>query len=261
MQLAQMAWMEIQALDRSTVVIAPFGAMEQHGPHLAMQTDSLIAGELARRVDDACGGRLLVLPAQWLGLSLHHMEFCGTLSASVDTYINMASEILGSIAQAGFRKIIALNAHGGNVSALDVALTKSRTRHPESRILHVTYWNLARQRLAELRESAAGGMGHACELETSLVLAVDPALVRMDKAKPDGRWAVPAYFAQDMLIGGAVSTARWFNEVSEEGAVGDPRPASAAKGEIFFAAIVQSLADLVVSFERGDVDTFRKVGC
>jgi creatinine amidohydrolase len=260
MQIADMTWMGVDALDRSTVVIAPFGAMEQHGPHLPMQTDALIAAELAGRLDAAHGGRLLVLPAQWLGLSLHHIDFSGTLSASVDTYINMAAEILGSIAQAGFRKIIALNAHGGNVSALDVALTKCRVQHPEARIIHVTYWNVARAALAELRESAIGGMGHACELETSLVLSLNPALVRQDKVMPDGQWSVAPFFAQDMLVGGAATTARWFKEISGNGGVGDPRTASADKGSRFFDAIVRELSKVVTAFESGEVDHFRRVG-
>src|SRR5512147_1122980 len=181
MQLAEMTWQEVNELARSTVVIIPFGAMEQHGPHLPLETDSLIAAELSQRLDRECGNRLLVMPTQWLGLSTHHMSFSGTITASVDTYLDLATEIIGSIAQAGFEKILVLNAHGGNASALDVVLTKCRILYPHSRIVHVTYWNAAVKGLSELRESQLGGMGHACELETSLLLAAKPGVVKKDR--------------------------------------------------------------------------------
>jgi creatinine amidohydrolase len=181
MVLAEMTWQQVAGLDRSTLVVATFGAMEQHGQHLPLETDALIGSELARRLDQHCGGRLLILPTQWLGLSTHHMSFPGTISASVETYLSLASEMIGSIAAAGFKKVLVLNSHGGNVSALDVVLTKCRIKYPETRVVLVTYWNAAATELKALRESAEGGMGHACELETSLLLAAKPQVVQKDK--------------------------------------------------------------------------------
>jgi creatinine amidohydrolase len=260
MFLSEMTWQEVNALDRSTIVLAQFGAMEQHGAHLPLETDTLIGREIARRLDAAFNGRLLVLPAQWLGLSTHHMAFSGTISASVETYLLMVSEILGSIAQAGFGKFIVLNSHGGNMSALDVVLTKCRNQYPASRMVAVTYWNAAAEELRTMRESAEGGMGHACELETSLVLATRPELVRTDRIAPDGRWAMSRFLAKDMLSGGSASVSRTFSEISTNGGVGDPRTASAEKGERFFAAIVNQLGELVRDLESGRIDEFRDVG-
>src|SRR6266567_5876313 len=238
MFLAERTWQQVHALDRSTVVLVPFGAMEQHGLHLPLETDSLIATELARRVDEECNRRLLVLPTQWLGLSTHHMSFDGTISASVETYLAFATEIIGSIAHAGFQKVLVLNAHGGNVSALDVVLTKCRLLYPEVRIVLVTYWNAAAQGIAAIRESRPGGMGHACELETSLVLAAKPNVVLTERLEPDGRWSQSEFLAKDMLLGGSASMSRTFAEISHSGAVGDPTTASAEKGQRFFEAIV-----------------------
>lgn len=260
MLLQEMTWQEINALDRSTIVIATFGAVEQHGTHLPLDTDALIGREIARRLDAACGGRLLILPTQWLGLSLHHMSFSGTLTASVDTYLAMAFDLLGSVAQAGFQKIMVLNSHGGNVSALDLVLTKCREQYPKTRMIGVTYWNAAAAQLNALRESAVGGMGHACELETSLVLAVRPDLVRGEHVSPDGRQTLSEFLGKDMLVGGSVSISRHFSEISEHGAVGDPRTASAEKGERFFEAIVTRLAKLVNEIESGQLDEFRPIG-
>jgi creatinine amidohydrolase len=260
MFLPEMTWQQVDELDRSTVVVVPFGAMEQHGAYLPLETDTLIGQELARRLDEKCNGRLLILPCQWLGLSTHHMNFPGTLSALVDTYLALAGDILGSIAQAGFKKILVLNSHGGNVSALDLVLTKCKLLYPDARIVLVTYWNAAAPLLRTMRESAEGGMGHAGELETSLLLAVKPKVVRAGRMQPDGKWPTSTFLAKDMLVGGSASVSRTFAEISNLGAVGDPRTASAEKGERFFAAVVTSLAELVNDLESGKIDQFRPVG-
>jgi creatinine amidohydrolase len=260
MRLAEMTWQEVNALERTTVVLVPFGALEQHGAHLTLETDALIAERLATRLDEVSYGRLLVLPVQWMGLSTHHMSFSGTISASVETYLAMASEIIGSIAQAGFQKILVLNAHGGNASALDVVLTKLRLVYPTTRIILSTYWNIAAEQLRGIRESGEGGMGHACELETSLILAEKPSSVRTESMHPDGRWPASRFLAKDMLTGGPVSVSRSFAEISALGAVGDPRTASAEKGEKFFNAIVGQLHALIQDIETGKLEDFRAVG-
>ncbi len=260
MYLAEMTWQDVDALDRGTIVLASFGAMEQHGRYLPLETDALIGAELSRRLDEVCGGRLLVLPTQWLGLSTHHMGFAGTISASVDTYLALASEIIGSIAQAGFTKILVLNSHGGNASALDVVLTKLRISHPAARIVLVTYWNIAAEQLRALRGSAEGGMGHAGELETSLLLAAKPECVHSGRLEADGRWATSAFLAKDMLTAGPASVSRTFAEISTHGGVGDPRTASAEKGQMFFSAILSRLQRLVQDLESGKIDEFRSVG-
>jgi creatinine amidohydrolase len=250
MLLSEMTWKDIAALDRSTIVVVPFGATEQHGLHLPLETDTLIGRELSTRLDNACNGRLLVLPTQWLGLSTHHMTFPGTLTASVETYLALATEIIGSIVHAGFQTVLVLNSHGGNASILDVVLTKLRTQHPQARITLVTYWNIARAQIGRLRESAVGGMGHACELETSLLLAAKPGLVRKELMQPDGRWSSSSFAARDMLAPGSASVSRSFDEISENGAVGDPSTASARKGELLFAAIVEQLVRVVHELEQ-----------
>ena len=259
MQLQHMTWQEIDRLDRNTVVVAQFGAMEQHGLHLPMNTDALIGAAVASRLDEACGDRLLVLPTQWLGLSTHHMHFAGTLTVSPEAFFAMAFEIVSSIASAGFRNILILNSHGGNGSALDVVLTKCRSAFPKHVFVGVTYWNAAREELQALRESATGGMGHACELETSLVMAEQPQLVRSELIAPDGRWPTSTFLAKDMLHGGAASMGNTFDQLSTHGAVGDPRTASAAKGEAFYAAIVQRLVQLVAEMESGAIVTLQSV--
>jgi creatinine amidohydrolase len=124
----------------------------------------------------------------------------------------------------------------------------------------VSYWNIAAQQLAAFRESAEGGMGHACELETSLLMAEKPAVVRMDRMEPDGRWPTSRFLDKDMLACGSASVSRAFSEISTDGGLGDPRTASADKGRKFFDAIVGQLRDLVRDLESGRIDEFRPAG-
>ena len=110
------------------------------------------------------------------------------------------------------------------------------------------------------RESAEGGMGHACELETSLMLAAKPKVVRTEFVDADGAWPCSRFLAKDMLAGGAASVSRTFAEISTHGGVGDPRTASADKGRKFFEAVVSQLVQLVKDLESGEIDKFRSVG-
>ena len=253
MQLEDMTWQEIDQLSRDTIVVAQFGAVEQHGLHLPMKTDACIGAAIAARLDEACGNRLLVLPTQWLGVSTHHMAFPGTLTLSPEAFIAMSFDLINSIASAGFKKILVLNSHGGNASALDVVMTKCKASYPKHLFVGVTYWNAAAKDLRPLRESAVGGMGHGGELETSLVLAEQPDLVRSEFLQPSGSWPTSTFLAKDMLQGGVASMAVTFDQISKHGAVGDPRTATAEKGEIFYTAIVRNLFDLVVEMESGDI--------
>ena len=111
-----------------------------------------------------------------------------------------------------------------------------------------------------LRESAVGGMGHACELETSLILAERPELVHERLFSPDGRWPRSRFMAKDMLHPGKASLAATFDELSENGTVGDPRTASAEKGKAFFSTIIHGLSELVTEMEDGSIKHFNAVG-
>jgi creatinine amidohydrolase len=251
MHLAEMTWAEVNVLPRTALVVAPFGATEQHSLHLPLQTDTLIGVELARRLDTACGGRLLVLPAQWLGFSPHHMDFAGTITASATTYIEMVAETLDSLAAAGFGKFMLLNSHGGNAAILQVALARFREKRPRAHAAMVTYWHVAAEQITALRESAPGGMGHACELETSLIMAARQDLVRAAKIARDGSAPESQFLWKDMLKPGSVTVWSNFSEFTKHGGSGDPTSASAEKGEQLFAAIVSRLRELVEEIERG----------
>src|SRR6185503_14028846 len=106
MQLAELTWPAIQALNKDTPVVFPVAALEQHGHHLPVFTDSLLLGEIIRRVSDPMGDRVLFAPLQWLGNSDHHLDFPGTLSASPRTHLDLLGGLLENFIQHGFRRLV-----------------------------------------------------------------------------------------------------------------------------------------------------------
>jgi creatinine amidohydrolase len=116
MLLPEMTWPEIGNLSRDIPVVVPVAALEQHGHHMPVFTDSLLVGEVVRRVGAAMADRVLIAPLMWLGNSHHHMDFPGTLSASPRVYLDLLNDLAESLIAHGFRRIVFINGHGGNIS-------------------------------------------------------------------------------------------------------------------------------------------------
>ncbi len=245
-KLYESTWQEVENLPReTTVTILPFAAIEQHGPHLPIGTDSLITAGLADALDGRMPEKVLILPVQRFGSSPHHMVFSGSLTLTSRTFLDVAVELAGSLHHHGFRRGILLNGHGGNQALLDVATQEIRLKFPDFRIVHATYWVLAAERFAQIRESPPGGMGHAGEMETSIVLHLRPDLERSELAGPDGIEARSRFDHKDMLEPARVGQFRFWNEMSAKGVLGDPATASAEKGKRFLDAATDALVELV----------------
>ncbi len=248
---------EIDRLDRdSTVVLAPIGSIEQHGRHMPLGTDSMLAHAVALGAAERVEGTI-VLPPPWYGFSPHHMRFPGTVTLTVPTLIALIEDIVGSVVAHGFRRIALVNGHGGNVGAIDMLAASLGARHyGRARIVGLTYFQLARERIADIRESDEGGMGHACEFETAMMLHLQPNLVKMDRAAVAYPDTGSPYLSTDLLSGSRVRTYMDFKDLSETGTFGDPSLATAAKGGRFFAAVTEELASFIEDFRRwpiGDV--------
>src|SRR3954451_14073313 len=116
MRFAEMTAPEIRGASReSTLVVAPIAACEQHSRHLPVFTDSILVGAVADGVERNLPERVLLLPVQWLGASDHHLPFGGTLTATLPTYEQMLVELLTPLLDGGFRRLMLLNGHGGNI--------------------------------------------------------------------------------------------------------------------------------------------------
>lgn len=239
MQLADMKWPDVAALDKNTPVIIPVAALEQHGHHMPVFTDSLLTNELTRRIELEAGSRVLITPLMWLGNSHHHMDFPGTLSAEPRLYIDLLNNLLENLIAHGFKRLIIFNGHGGNDTPGKQSVFETRQKHrhrSDLLLLFVTYWNLGAEPWTMDPSIDQRVMGHACEWETSMVLRIRPELVGDLSQVKDVAFGNPFEPASR----GWIMTDR-----SEPGHVGDPRSASAEKGEVLFTCFARSALDLL----------------
>jgi creatinine amidohydrolase len=240
---------EIGALDRDkTVVVLPIGSVEQHGNHMPVGTDTFLSQAVSlaamERVAD-----VVVMPPPWYGFSAHHMRFPGSVTLRAETLIAVCEDIVGSVVKHGFRRLLIVNGHGGNNGVIDVlASTLGHRHYGVARIATLTYFALAREAIAELRKSALGGMGHACEFETAMMQVVKPETVHIERAKTTYPDPGSAYLTTDLLGGQAVRVYHDFGDLSPTGTLGDPSLASPEAGAKFFAASADALAAFIEDF-------------
>lgn len=230
-----------------SVLVVPVGSVEQHGHHLPVATDTLLADAIShlgveRVADDL---PVLVSPPVWTGYSPHHASIGGTITTGVERLVGLLADVAASAVENGFDAVVLVNGHGGNSAAIDNAVSAIGTSHPDLEVVGLTYFLLAEPFIDEIRESDAGGMAHGGEFETSLMLHLHPDLVRMDDA--EGTYFDTPYDrgAKDLLVGGPVSTYRPFEEYSDSGAIGDPELASAEKGAELARRLAGELADVL----------------
>ncbi|MES1227054.1 MAG: creatininase family protein [Armatimonadota bacterium] len=242
MKLAHLTWPEIRELSRDTLVVIPTGSIEQHGPHLPLVTDTMLATAVAEGAERNVSDWMLLTPTLWLGASLHHLPFPGTLSASFEGYEKALWDVMESLAGHGFHRFYLVNGHGGNTSINNVTLRKWKHQHPSHTIGHIDYYDLIPDEVLETHvKGPAKSIHHACEIETSLMLHVAPELVRMDEVRNDGLRA-------EEPVRGII----WnYDEVTEDGPWGYSALGTAELGKICFEAAVEKLTDLLVAIATG----------
>ena len=228
--------------DVNAIVVVPVGSMEQHGPHLPVKVDALLATEVAQRValKVQTNQPIVVTPTVWCGLAEHHMDFCGTLTLDFETFHALLRNLCCSIRHHGFRRIFLLNGHGGNIAALNVICSELVRELKGLRVVSGTYWTLPEvaEKFAEILE-VQQNVRHAGEAETSMMLALEPELVDQSILnQADGTPEIPFY-------GSGVS--RWvsFKEVSANGVIGSPSVATAAKGELLLEVAADGIAGIL----------------
>lgn len=230
--------------DHDAVVILPVGSIEQHGAHLPVDVDIFMAESVALAAAQALSPEVpvLVAPPIWTGISPHHMHFTGTLTLSVDTFSLVVCEVVTSMWRHGFRHILVLNGHGGNDQTLKSTTLKLGAEGIE--VAAATYWDLAAEELAELVEGERKKVGHACEIETSLMLYLRQELVDMNTAVKD--MGIPP---TRMPTGGPVYFWPVFDP-GTTGVAGDPTVATAEKGKAFMDVITRNLADFIRTYHK-----------
>ena len=250
----ELTWEDFAAADPSWVAVLPLAAVEQHGPHLPLGTDSFIVeAYLARArklLPDALNATFL--PLQAIGTSHEHRAFAGTLSLAPETLMRVLTETAESVHRAGLRKLVFANGHGGNVAALELVALDLRTR------LNMLAVPCLFSRFGYPdglfgAEELAHGI-HGGDVETSLMLAARPDLVRTQSAKD----FVPASHAmtrefKHLRAGEPVGFGWMSQDLNASGAIGDATLATAAKGEATLAHGARAFVELLDDVARFDL--------
>lgn len=246
MLLHECTWPRIAALPRTTPVIIPVAAVEQHGHHLPLFTDSLLLGEVVRRLEADLTDEVLVAPLQWLGNSDHHLDFPGTLSAPPRLYLDLLVGLVENVMAHGFTRVLILNGHGGNDVPAKQAVFEVRQRHRDRGdllLLAATYWSLGGRPWETMPALQQREMGHACEWETSMMLVIDPRLVG------DHAAAAPVAHGNPFLP----ATRGWITkDRTVPGHIGLPHLATVDKGEHLLATFTADALALVRRMLRWD---------
>jgi creatinine amidohydrolase len=229
---------ELRAVSRSaSVILAPIAACEQHSRHLAVWTDTVLVTAVAAVVEEQLPKQVLLLPTQWMGASAHHLRYGGTLSAEVDTHVQMLVDLITPLLDDGYERVLMLNGHGGNIDTMQTAVRKLRPLYLHRHITAASYWDLASKEFAALAKGPRKVMGHACEFETSMMLHLRPDLVRRDQIAndpPDDEPALRGLFTGEDMY-----------QRTDHGAVGYPELASAEKGKALLDAAVARTSETV----------------
>ena len=246
-----------------TIAVLPVAATEQHGPHLPLSVDSVLADGIVAASLPHLAPELsvLFLPTQAVGLSPEHARFPGTLNLRAETVLRLWTDIGESVAAAGVRKLLLFNSHGGQVSVLDLVARDLRARL-NLLVYSCSWFNLPLhdaqgQDLNALFSAEEHRFGiHGGEIETSMMLALAPQRVQMDQARYFASTAQARAQQFPILGNGRSAKLGWqTQDYNLTGVVGHAAAATAAKGEALVQAAGRSLAQLLAELDRLPLST------
>lgn len=244
---------EIRSLPdkEKAVIILPLAAVEQHGPHLPIYTDSLIAMEVLNRALRLLPGEFPAwhLPLLAYGKSTEHAAFPGTITLSAETLIHALMEIAGSVARAGFKRFAILNAHGGNTEIVDFVIRDIRAATGLLTFALHTFLRVAVPEVGLTEEEKIYGI-HAGDVETSMLLEARPELVRRDLAPA----SLPEHLQElkHPPFMGPLNFGWLTHDITANGVFGDATVAQASKGRVFLEDAASQIADLLQEIRRFD---------
>jgi creatinine amidohydrolase len=252
--MAEIEWSRLKASEikglaaRNAIVIVPIGATEQHGPHLPSMVDWRCVHEVSHRAARVMVAKVptVVAPTIPFGMSEHHMSLNGTITLDYATMFAVIRCVVTSAIRHGFKRIFVLNGHGGNTTALQNMIGELTVEY-KLPLATGTYWDIAAKSIARLLEKQKALL-HACEAETSMVMAMAPELVNPEELSQMHGPYIPGLSA---IPGVNEGVYRWRQLASRSpiGVIGDAGTASAEKGEKLLAAISADVAD-ALSNER-----------
>ncbi len=247
----ELTWPEInEAVQANKVVLLPIGSTEQHGPHLPLDVDNFLARSVCLSVSRQAPREVLVMPTIPYGYNEHALDFPGTIHVAYDHFIQYCLDVCKSVVHAGFRRIVIVDGHGSNEHLCEF-IARRATLETEALVASTMWTNLAVEAFEDVRESGMGGAAHACELETSAYLYLDPSRVQMDKAQDHYGGAAGSegsrFLYVDLTKGwGPIKLVRWTSTATPTGVSGAPTLATPEKGR----AIVEGAAANLLEFVR-----------
>ena len=244
MILAESTWEEVsKSLGPKVVAVLPLGSNEQHGLHLPVNNDIFCAYELAKRAAQAAGDSVtaLVLPPLPYGVSWHHMGFPGTITLSNETFSRVVKDICRSLTDHGIGKIMIVNGHGGNLSAIGTAMQELH-QETGAKIAVVNWWELG----GDLIKEDFGFIFHACETETSVAAALGQRVL-MSRARGTKPVGYSEFIKFNLVAGGPKIQAAFpsFKLLSKTGSIGDPTKADVKKGKRIVNKVVERMTVLL----------------
>jgi creatinine amidohydrolase len=249
----QHTWLELRELAKrdDVVIVIPTATLEDHGYHLPIDTDVRLIEAIAhggvQRFNDRGDGRALLFPTAVHGYTPHHMDFPGTISLRWNVFVESLLDCERSLCRHGFDRILVLNGHGSNGPLVDIAARLINLEHRGAVCMASTLYLTTPESVTLLereRASGPGGMSHACELETSMYLALEPDLVQMEHAVreiPD--WNENIW--NDWPGSGPLSYWPHWSGFSDSGVMGDPTVATAEKGRTFLNRACDETAEFI----------------
>lgn len=243
----------------SPIAVLPLGAHEQHGPHLPLETDTLIAEGVAARLLKALPEDLAIhlLPVEPVGYSIEHMDIADTKTLAFDEAVRRWLNLAGSCAASGMRKLVLLNAHGGNSPLLTIVATEARIRF--DMLVVATSWTRFGVPEGLITPRAKAIDIHAGDIETSVMLALHPEKVALEKARdfPSRQRLFERDFTHLKAYG--PHAFGWkMSDLNPEGAAGNAAAATAAKGEAILAHAVSGLIALLRDVRAFDLSLFER---
>lgn len=248
----EMSSPEMQRVDKQQAIVAlVVGSCEQHACHLPLGTDVFLGQSILEEAAKKAKTPVYLLPTLPYGFSAHHMHFPGSITLEQSVLEKLVENIFSSVSHWGFHNLLVLNSHGGNSTALQFALNELGARYG-IKLIFTRYWDHAAEYIEKWRSTGPGGIGHAGEMETSLMLHIAPHLVREKEMKPYQVATGNAWFGPDMFANNRVIMYNNFEKYSNYGNVGQGQYATKEKGEALFAYVTDQLADFLDHFWKNN---------
>jgi creatinine amidohydrolase len=247
---ARMTWPETnEAVRQRRVVLLPIAAIEQHGPHLPVDTDNVLATEICEIAAARAANVIVTMPTIHYGFNDHNMDFPGTISVKMQHFIDYCYDVAASLAYQGFRRIVLVNAHGSNGPLCELVARRITIETP-ALCASINHWQLAWDEINDQLEGGPHAADHACEWETSEYLHFRPDGVRRELIKDEiaAERGGPCWLYPAVNGSNPVKFMNWWSRMSATGVNGTPSRATAKKGGVMIEATITRLIEVVKEF-------------